>query len=61
MALKQVMEKQNRLEYLRDLNAQPPKHHEVTCSVYGTKGHNKHAHLHIHVGTQDYWAVATDD
>ena len=40
-ALKQVMEKQNRLEYLRDLNAQPPKHHEVTCSICGTEGHNK--------------------
>ena len=40
-ALRQVMEKQNRLEYLRDLTAQPPKHHEVTCSTCGSKGHNK--------------------
>ena len=52
VAFKQVMEKQNHLEYLRDLNAQPPKHHEVTCSVRGNKGHNKltcpQAHAHRH-------------
>ena len=52
VALKQVMEKQNRLEYLHDLNVQPPKHHEVTCSVCGNKGHNKltcpQAHAHRH-------------
>ena len=40
-ALAQVLEKQNRLEYLKDGGAQAPKHHEVTCSCCGDKGHNR--------------------
>ena len=40
-ALVQLMQKHNRLEYLRDNDAQLPKHHEVTCSNCGSTGHNK--------------------
>ena len=40
-ALFQLMQKHNRLEYLRDTDAQLPKHHEVTCSNCGSTGHNK--------------------
>ena len=40
-ALTQIMEKQNRLEYLRDSGAQPKKCFEVTCSRCNKKGHNK--------------------
>lgn len=40
-ALLQLMQKQNRLEYLRDNDAQLPKQHEVCCSNCGSTGHNK--------------------
>ena len=40
-ALLQLMQKQNRLEYLRDNDAQLPKQHEVCCSYCGSTGHNK--------------------
>ena len=40
-ALKQIMEKQNRLEHLRDLGAQTSKCFEMTCSKCKGKGHNK--------------------
>ena len=45
-ALKQIMEKQNRLEHLRDLSTQPPKHHQVTSLNCGTEGHNRLTCLH---------------
>lgn len=35
------MEKQNRLEYLRDTGAQSDKKFSITCSNCKNKGHNK--------------------
>ena len=40
-ALVQIMEKQNRLEYLRDQGVQPAKCFEVVCSKCGHTGHNQ--------------------
>ncbi len=40
-ALHQIMEKQNRLEYLRDIGAQADKKFAITCSNCKGKGHNK--------------------
>ena len=40
-ALLQLMQKHNRLEYLRDNDAQLPKHHKVTCLNCDSTGHNK--------------------
>lgn len=39
-ALIQILEKENRMEYLRDAEALMPKHHEVSCSNCKAKGHN---------------------
>lgn len=40
-ALKQIMEKQNCLEYLRASGAQTKRCFDVTCSKCGCKGHNR--------------------
>lgn len=40
-ALVQVLEKVNRIEHLRDNDAQAPLHHEVKCGKCGSVGHNK--------------------
>lgn len=40
-ALKQVMERQNRLEHLTDSGIKLKKRKEVTCSNCGVTGHNK--------------------
>lgn len=40
-ALTQIMEKQNRLEYLRDSGAQSKRCFDITCSKCGHKGHNR--------------------
>ena len=40
-ALRQIMEKQNRLEYLKILECQPKKKFGVKCSICGMPGHNK--------------------
>ena len=39
----QILQKQNRLEYLENLGAQPerPNKHTITCSNCKQKGHNK--------------------
>ena len=36
-ALRQVMEKQNRLEYLRDTGANRPKHHQIKLNALTVK------------------------
>ena len=40
-ALRQIMEKQNRLEHLSDLGAQTTKCFSITCSNCGRSGHNR--------------------
>ena len=40
-ALAQIMQKQNRIEYLRDSDAKRSKHHEIKCTNCGTSGHNE--------------------
>ena len=40
-ALRQLIEKQNRLEYLSDSGAKKPKLFEITCSNCNTTGHNR--------------------
>lgn len=40
-ALRQLVEKQNRLEYLSDLGAKRQKRFEITCSKCKQKGHNR--------------------
>lgn len=40
-ALQQIMEKQNRLEYLRDQGSCPKKAFRVQCSICKVAGHNK--------------------
>ncbi len=40
-ALRQLVEKQNRLEYLGDLGAKRQKVFEITCSKCKQKGHNR--------------------
>ena len=40
-ALAQIMQKQNRIEYLRDSDAKCSKHHEIKCTNCGTSGHNE--------------------
>ena len=40
-ALMQILQKQNRLEYLRDQNAKKPRVHNITCSNCSTPGHNR--------------------
>jgi len=40
-ALRQIMEKQNRLEHLSDLGARSTKCFSITCSNCGGSGHNK--------------------
>ena len=40
-ALLQLIQKHNRLEHLRDEDAQLCKHHDVHCSNCGSTGHNK--------------------
>ena len=40
-ALQQILEKHNRIEFLRDSDMVPRQHHEVKCSLCGQVGHNK--------------------
>ena len=40
-ALVQILQKQNRVEYLLENDAKRRKHHEVTCANCSTEGHNK--------------------
>ena len=40
-ALAQVLEKHNRLDFLKDSGAQPSKHHKISCSSCGNDGHNR--------------------
>ena len=40
-ALLQLIQKQNRLEHLKDMGAYPAKHHEVSCTNCSEKGHNR--------------------
>ena len=40
-ALRQIMEKQNRLEYLRCIGTTPKKAFNIKCSICHTLGHNK--------------------
>jgi len=37
----QIVQKQNRIEYLRDRDANLPKHHEIKCMNCCAAGHNK--------------------
>ena len=39
--LTQILQKQNRMEYLEHAGAKREKKFHVTCSTCGTKGHNK--------------------
>ena len=39
--LTQILQKQNRMEYLEHIGARRKKRHKVTCSKCGCKGHNK--------------------
>ena len=41
VALHQIMEKQNRLEHLRDSDSQTSKMFAISCSNCGNDGHNK--------------------
>ena len=40
-ALLQLIQNQNRLEHVKDMGAQPAKHHAVTCSNCSVVGHKK--------------------
>ena len=40
-ALRQLMEKQNRIDHLRDSQAKQPKHHDIRCGNCTQEGHNK--------------------
>ena len=40
-ALAQILEKQNRLDFLNDSGACPKKHHDKSCSLCGQAGHNQ--------------------
>ena len=40
-ALSQIMEKQNRLEHMRDIGIVPQKKFEMTCKNCSMKGHNR--------------------
>lgn len=37
----QIIQKQNRIEYLRDTDENLPKHHEIKCTNCSAAGHNK--------------------
>ena len=39
-ALLQLIQKQNRIEHLKDMGAQPGKHHSVSCNNCSEIGHN---------------------
>ena len=39
-ALLQLIQKQNRIEHLKDMGAQPGKHHSISCNNCSEIGHN---------------------
>ena len=41
-ALLQLIQKQNRIEHLKDMGAQPGRHHSVSCNNCSEIGHNMH-------------------
>ena len=42
-ALLQLIQKQNRIEHLKDMGAQPGKHHSISCNNCSDIGHNMHS------------------
>ena len=40
-AMQQILQKHNRIEFLKDSGKAPPQHHQVKCSICGQGGHNR--------------------